>query len=148
MYLPVDVAVPLDPGVLEIGGEDDLRMIFDKLIDGFHDLRETLFAPLLKADQTIVEAGLDVGVYFFSQSTGAIEAAEEANFVLELISPYEITMPVAFDWEPLEDSRASDIDRSELTASAMVFCEMVKDAGYTPCVYLYRYIGYYEYDMD
>lgn len=93
-------------------------------------------------------AGLDVGVYFFSQSTGAIEAAEEANFVLDLISGYDITMPVAFDWEPLEGSRAKDIDRSELTASAVVFCEMVKDAGYTPCVYLYRYTGYYEYMME
>lgn len=93
-------------------------------------------------------AGLDVGVYFFSQSTGAIEAAEEANFVLDLISGYDVTMPVAFDWEPLEGSRAEDIDRSELTASAVVFCEMVKDAGYTPCVYLYRYTGYYEYMME
>ena len=93
-------------------------------------------------------AGLDVGVYFFSQSTGAIEAAEEANFVLDLISGYDITMPVAFDWEPLEGSRAEDIDRSELTASAVAFCEMVKDAGYTPCVYLYRYTGYYEYMME
>ena len=93
-------------------------------------------------------AGLDVGVYFFSQSTGAIEAAEEANFVLDLISGYDITMPVAFDWEPLEGSRAEDIDRSEFTASAVVFCEMVKDAGYTPCVYLYRYTGYYEYMME
>ena len=98
--------------------------------------------------QGAIDAGLDVGVYFFSQSTGAIEAAEEANFVLDLIKDYEITMPVAFDWEPLADSRAEDIDRDELTASAVVFCEMVKDAGYTPCVYLYRYIGYYEYDME
>ncbi len=98
--------------------------------------------------QGALDAGLDVGVYFFSQSTGAIEAAEEANFVLDLIADYDITMPVAFDWEPLEGSRAEDIDRSELTASAVVFCEMVKDAGYTPCVYLYRYIGYYEYELE
>ena len=95
-----------------------------------------------------LEAGLDVGVYFFSQSTGAIEAAEEANFVLELIEGYELAMPVAFDWEPLDGSRAEDIDRDELTASAVVFCEMVKDAGYTPAVYLYRYTGYYEYEME
>ena len=25
---------------------------------------------------------------------------------------------------------------------------MVKDAGYTPCVYLYRYIAYYDYDLS
>lgn len=97
--------------------------------------------------QGALDAGLDVGVYFFSQSTGAIEAAEEALFVLDLIKDYEIRMPVAFDWEPLEESRAQDIDRDELTASALVFCEMIKDAGYTPCVYLYRYIAYYDYDL-
>lgn len=98
--------------------------------------------------QGALDAGLDVGVYFFSQSTGAVEAAEEANFVLDLIKDYELTMHVAFDWEPLEGSRAENIDRSELTASAVVFCEMVKDAGYTPAVYLYRYTGYYEYLME
>ena len=65
--------------------------------------------------QGALDAGLDVGVYFFSQSTGAIEAAEEANFVLNLIDGYNITMPVAFDWEPLEGSRAEDI------APGMVF---------------------------
>ena len=94
------------------------------------------------------EAGIDVGVYFFSQSTGAIEAAEEANFVLELIEGWELEMPVAFDWEPLSGSRAEDIDRDELTASAVVFCEMIQDAGYTPAVYLYRYTGYYEYELE
>ena len=98
--------------------------------------------------QGAIDAGLDVGVYFFSQSTGAIEAAEEALFVLDLIKDYEIRMPVAFDWEPLEESRAQDIDRDELTASALVFCEMVKDAGYAPCVYLYRYIAYYDYELS
>ena len=35
--------------------------------------------------QGAIDAGLDVGVYFFSQSMGAIEAAEEALFVLDLI---------------------------------------------------------------
>ena len=98
--------------------------------------------------QGAIDAGLDVGVYFFSQSMGAIEAAEEALFVLDLIKDYDISMPVAFDWEPLEDSRAEDINDEELTASALVFCEMVKDAGYTPCVYFYRYIAYHDYDLS
>ncbi len=98
--------------------------------------------------QGAIDAGLDVGVYFFSQSMGAIEAAEEALFVLDLIKDYDISMPVAFDWEPLEDSRAEDINDEELTASALVFCEMIKDAGYTPCVYFYRYIAYHDYDLS
>ena len=96
-----------------------------------------------------LEAGLDVGVYFFSQSTGAIEAAEEANFVLGLIEGYDITMPVAFDWEPVaEAERYEEVDGEALTSSALVFCEMIKDAGYTPCLYTYRHLAYYEYDLS
>lgn len=94
-----------------------------------------------------LEAGLDVGVYFFSQTTGAREAAEEAEYVLSLIDGYELTMPVAFDWEPLSGSRAGDISSRELTVSAVVFCEIMKDAGYESAVYLYRKQGYYDYDL-
>lgn len=94
-------------------------------------------------------AGLDVGVYFFSQSLGAIEAAEEALYVLDLIEGYDITMPVAFDWEPVaEAERYEEVDSDAMTSSALVFCEMIKDAGYTPCVYFYRYIAYHDYDLS
>jgi GH25 family lysozyme M1 (1,4-beta-N-acetylmuramidase) len=92
-------------------------------------------------------AGLRVGAYFFSQSLGAQEAAEEAQFVIGLLADYDITMPVAFDWEPISDSRTDAVDADALTASAVVFCEMVKDAGYDPAVYLYRYLAYHDYDL-
>jgi lysozyme len=95
-----------------------------------------------------IAAGLKVGVYFFSQSTGAKEAAEEALYVLDKIKDYQVTMPVAFDWEPLDDSRAQDINVDELTSAAAVFCEIVKDAGYEPCVYFYRYLAYHDYDLS
>ncbi len=93
-------------------------------------------------------AGIRVGVYFFSQSTGAVEAAEEALFVLDLIDGYDVTMPVAFDWEPLSDSRSDSVSGEDVTAAAVVFCEMVKDAGYDPCVYFFRRLGYYDYDLS
>lgn len=94
-----------------------------------------------------IDAGIKVGVYFFSQSTGAIEAAQEAEYVLELIEEYDITMPVAYDWEPLEGSRAENINVDELTGSAIVFCEIIRDAGYDACVYFYRRLAYYDYDL-
>lgn len=93
-------------------------------------------------------AGLKVGVYFFSQSTGAKEAAEEALYVLDQIKDYRVTMPVAFDWEPLYDSRSSDVDVDGLTSAAQVFCEIVDDAGYEPCVYFYRSLAYHDYDLS
>lgn len=94
-----------------------------------------------------LDAGILVGVYFFSQSVGALEAAEEAEFVIDFISEYDITMPVAFDWEPLDDTRTDDVDTDALTAAAVVFCELVKDAGYEPAVYFYRRLAYYDYDL-
>ena len=46
-----------------------------------------------------LNAGLEVGVYFFSQATNVWEAQEEADYVLQAISGYDVTYPVAFDWE-------------------------------------------------
>ncbi len=94
-------------------------------------------------------AGLRVGVYFFSQALGVKEAHEEAQYVLELIEGYELSMPVAFDWEPLDDSRTGgDIDSTILTLSANVFSNELREAGYEPAVYVYRYTGYFSYNLS
>ena len=43
-------------------------------------------------------AGLKVGVYFFSQAITVEEATEEASFVLQLLNGAQLDFPVAFDW--------------------------------------------------
>lgn len=83
-------------------------------------------------------AGLDVGVYFFSQAVNADEAREEAQFVLRLLAGRSLQMPVAFDHEPITTGavgRADDISNEELTACARAFCEIIEDAGYDAMVY-------------
>ena len=42
--------------------------------------------------QGALDAGLEVGVYFFSQAISATEAVEETDFVLEHIQPYQISI--------------------------------------------------------
>lgn len=87
-------------------------------------------------------AGLDVGVYFFSQALTPQEAAREAAFVISFIEGYDITMPVVFDWEHVEseEARTADCyDRALLTDCALTFLEAVETAGYTPMVYFNRY---------
>ena len=56
---------------------------------------------------------ISVGVYFFSQATTVDEAIEEAKYVLSVIKHKDITMPVAFDMEPvmIEIGRASCRER-------------------------------------
>ena len=95
------------------------------------------------------KAGLDVGVYMFSQAITVQEAIEEANFVLERIAGYNVALPVVFDWEKVEDAgaRTADLSMQTRTDCAVAFCETVKNAGYEPCVYFNRNIGYYGFDL-
>lgn len=93
--------------------------------------------------------GLKVGVYFFSQAVSVSEAIAEAQFLLNSISRFDIDLPIAFDWETIEDEKArtANVTTSTRTDCAVAFCETIKRAGYTPCVYFNRNIGYYGYDL-
>lgn len=95
-------------------------------------------------------AGLDVGVYFFSQAVDVAEAREEAAYLLELIEGCAVTYPVVFDWEPItnDDARTDGLGGAELTACARAFCKDVAAAGYTPAVYFNVEQGYLRYRLD
>lgn len=82
-------------------------------------------------------AGLNVGVYFFSQAINADEAIEEADAVLDAVSGYNITYPVVFDWELIYDdhARTDGVTVEALADCCVAFCERVKSAGYTPMIY-------------
>ncbi len=90
-----------------------------------------------------LEAGLDVGVYFFSQATTVAEAEEEADFVLEAIRSYPVRYPVVFDWEYITtgQARTEGMDGQGITQCAAAFCELVSVAGYTPMVYFNQDMG-------
>lgn len=94
-------------------------------------------------------AGIDVGVYFFSQAVTVREAAEEALHALTLLDGRALDLPVYYDWEPVaaEDSRTAAYDHLYLTAGAAAFCNVIERGGYTPGVYLNRQQGYYRYDL-
>lgn len=96
-----------------------------------------------------LEAGLDVGVYFFSQATTVAEAEAEADFVLEAIRSYPIRYPVVFDWEYITagEARTEGMDGQGITQCASAFCELVSVAGYTPMVYFNQDMGYLVYDL-
>ena len=95
-----------------------------------------------KFDRYAAEAqrvGLKLGVYFFTQALTAEEAVEEAEYTIKLIEDYDISYPVAFDTEYIDDENArtntteiSDELRSEICRA---FCERIKQEGYYPVIY-------------
>ena len=83
------------------------------------------------------KAGIDVGVYFFSQAISAAEAVEEAEFVLDHVKKYDITGPVVYDTEEIkwDAARTDENTKQEFTNYCKVFCDTVSHAGYDPMIY-------------
>ena len=89
-------------------------------------------------------AGLDVGVYHYSQAITNQEAITEANFVDSIIRPYKsrITLPIALDREIYTDSsgyvgRTYNISREKDTEVSLAFLDQLKKLGYNPSFYSY-----------
>ena len=84
-----------------------------------------------------LDAGLDVGVYFFSQAISAAEAVEEADFVLKNLKPYDITGPVVYDTEEIKwDTARTDVNTDkDFTNFCKVFCDTVEQKGYDVMIY-------------
>lgn len=83
------------------------------------------------------QAGIKVGVYFFTQALTVEEAKQEAAIVLEQIAPYEIDYPVVCDVEKVsaQGARMNALTASQRTDVVIAFLEEIKAAGYTPMVY-------------
>ena len=100
--------------------------------------------------QGALDAGLDVGVYFFSQAITPQEGMEEAQFVLDALADCDITYPVVFDWEPItpgNGARTDGLDGQTLTQCAVSFCRTIQEGGYQPMVYFNQDQGYLTYDL-
>lgn len=88
--------------------------------------------------QGAIEAGIEVGVYFYSQALTVEEAREEAEFVLSNIKDYRFNYPVVYDWEYYTDkpnARTNDVDKSVLTDLCYVFCDTIQNSGYKVMYY-------------
>lgn len=100
------------------------------------------------------EAGIKVGVYFFSQAVNATEAEEEASYVLGMLGDYKIDYPIVFDWEPITDSSGDETPRTDgltgdqVSELAAVFCNKISKAGYNTAVYMNKTQGYGFYNLD
>ncbi len=108
-----------------------------------------------KASENIagaLAAGLDVGVYFYSQATSTTEAKEEANFAISLLKEYgysskDLALPVVIDFEYASAGDGltgrlynyykanTSTWKSNATSIVMKFCSVVEASGYTGMVY-------------
>lgn len=106
--------------------------------------------------QGATDAGLPVGVYFYSKAVEDAEAKEEATFALEQIRNYDINYPIGIFWEyDLKDdgtqdetSRTVRRNGDQVTGYIDTFCSTVRVAGYTPCYFAEKNMAYNRLDLS
>ena len=96
------------------------------------------------------EAGLDVGVYFFSQAVNEAEALEEADLVLRMLDGQALQMPVVYDPESIlnDAARTDDISGDQFTRNALAFCGRIRERGYAPMIYANLVWEAFEFDLS
>lgn len=85
------------------------------------------------------KAGINVGIYFFTQATNMVEAVEEASMVITLLGDNTIDYPVFIDTEGAGgNGRADGLDTDTRTAVCQTFCKTIENAGYQAGIYASR----------
>lgn len=72
-------------------------------------------------------AGIDIGIYWYSYADSPEAAVQEAEACYEVIKDYKYEYPVYFD---IEDPSISNKSAEELTAITDAFCSTLQDKGY------------------
>lgn len=83
------------------------------------------------------DAGLEAGVYFFSQAVSVEEAVEEANLVIEQLGEYKIGYPVAYDMELIvnDTARTDGLSKTDRTTITKAFLDTIAGAGLKTVIY-------------
>ncbi|TCL59300.1 glycosyl hydrolase family 25 [Kineothrix alysoides] len=93
--------------------------------------------PYFKANiKGALNAGIPVGVYFFTQAVSTVEAVEEASMVINMCKDYNISYPVFIDTEGAGgNGRADGLELEARTQVCKAFCATMESAGYRAGVY-------------
>ena len=81
------------------------------------------------------EAGLKVGVYFYSKALSIEEAKDEANWVLNTLGDETLDLPIVFDWEIWNDWNSYYLSLHDLNEIAKSFLNTIEAAGYKGMIY-------------
>jgi GH25 family lysozyme M1 (1,4-beta-N-acetylmuramidase) len=99
-------------------------------------VEDPYFAANIRGAQA---AGIEVGVYFFTQAVTEAEAVEEASAALMLVQEYELNLPIYIDTEGAGgNGRADGLDKDTRTLVCEAFCRTVVNAGRQAGVYASR----------
>ena len=81
------------------------------------------------------EAGLDVGVYFYTTDNTQDGVREHARWIAEQLEGYELQMPVAFDWEEFANFQKYHMSIKDINDVYAAFADEIEKCGYSAMLY-------------
>ena len=82
-----------------------------------------------------IENDLDVGIYFYSYADSKKEARKQAEWVIKQIKDYDISLPIAFDFESFTSFNSMNLSLYGLNEVAESYFSTLEDAGYDTMLY-------------
>ncbi len=81
--------------------------------------------------------GIKVGGYFFSQATTEEEAFGEAEYALEIVGDEKLDLPIAYDFEHIEDdeARTDSVKNKDIRKFSKAFSKVITQKGYESMIY-------------
>lgn len=108
-----------------------LRIGYQTDYDGTYEV-DPYFEANIKAAK---EAGVPVGVYFYSYAKNTKQAKEQADWVIEHLKGNTLDLPIAYDWESWNSFNKTGMSFYTLNQCANVFLKSLEEAGYKGMLY-------------
>ena len=85
------------------------------------------------------EAGIPLGLYFYSYAKTKKEAEEQANWIVKQLNGQKLDLPIAFDWENWNSFNKYGVSFKTLSDIAQTFIDTVEKNGYKGMLYSSAY---------
>ena len=97
---------------------------------------EYILDPYFKRNiKEAIDTDLEVGIYFYSYADSKKEARKQAEWVIKQIKDYDITLPIAFDFESFTSFNIMNLSLYQLNEVAESYFSTLEDAGYDTMLY-------------
>ncbi len=97
---------------------------------------EYVLDPYFKRNiKEALENKLKVGIYFYSYADNKMEARKQAEWVIKQIKDYDITLPIAFDFECFSSFNTMNLSLHDLNEVAETYFSTLEDKGYDTMLY-------------
>lgn len=120
--------------------QDGVEFVMIRIGYGYNKNNEIIYDSKFKNNiLKAKEAGLKIGVYFYSYAKSIEDSVNQANWIINELNGQELDLPIAFDWENWNSFNSYNISFKDLNDIAYAFIDTINSKGYEGTLYSSAY---------